>query len=141
MRRIYLDVKVYKTEPGPDYARALANLAEKNIIAIYMSYWVINESLEALDRAYNNKHLSEKQWQIALSTLLNRIRLYSGSNIHIFEIAQFAVEQSINYIRKYKISADDALHVCTACIFKCDFFVAADKKMIRKIKNQIRDLQ
>jgi predicted nucleic acid-binding protein len=91
-------------------------------VQIYMSFWVINEVIAVIDR----KIKSESDKQVLISTIL-KVITDVRSNIVMVPIDQRIVDDAIHYIRKYHLSADDALHVCVADIVGCDYLLTTDK--------------
>lgn len=147
MNRIYLDtsayVKVYKRECGSRRAKEIINLAKQNKnTKIFMSYWVINESIAVIDQAYNQKHkISEKESKILRATVLARIIDYSGSNIIFVPVRHKDVEDSIKYIYDHHISADDAFHVHVAHKFRCNYLITNDGHLRRQTDRKINNLR
>jgi predicted nucleic acid-binding protein len=147
MNRIYLDtsayVKVYKRERGSRHAKEIIDLAKQDKkIRIYMSFWVINESISVVDQAYKKKHqISEKQYETLKATILARIIEYSGSNIIFVPLRHKDVEDSIKYIYDYAISADDALHVHVAHKFRCNYLLTNDGHLRQQTDRKINNLR
>src|SRR6478672_1391466 len=100
MERIYLDssvyVKLFKEEEGSDVAKKLISLAEtSNKIKIFLSYWVINESIAAIDKTQNQKHImGKKRKEIIIATILKKIIDYSESNIVVVPLNHRFVRDS-----------------------------------------------
>jgi predicted nucleic acid-binding protein len=126
--RIYVDtsayVKTYLKEPGSDNVEAIFNLARQSTkIRIYMSYWVINEAIAVIYRRYNHKPQTERD--VLISTILNLVA-DAKSNIIVVSINQNSIKETIGYISKYHLRAGDALHLCIANKFRCNYFITAD---------------
>lgn len=147
MKLIYFDtsvyVKVFKREKGTKFARQLISLAENtNQVKIFLSYWVINQSIGIIDRTQNQRHkMSKERKDTIIATILKKIIDYSESNIVVVPLNHKFVRDSVNYIYKYKISADDALYVCVAHKHNCKYFICKDDYLKKQIDNKINGLR
>lgn len=145
MKVIYFDtsayVKLFSQEPGSATANSLFGLAHDGRIQIYMSYWTINETCAALDRKHRNKELNDEQYRIVSATISKNLMLQGYSNVGLIMLANVIVKNSIDVINTYHVSADDALHLYTAYILKCDHFLCQDKKLINKTDGAISSMK
>lgn len=87
-----------------------------------MSLWVINEAIAVID----SKRKSKEEKDVLISSILKAVADVK-SNIRIVRVEPNIVENSIHYIRKYRLSANDALHACVADIAGCDYLLTADE--------------
>jgi predicted nucleic acid-binding protein len=136
-------VKLFRHEPGSDTADQLFRLAHVRRIRILMSYWTINETTAALDRIHRKKEISDGDYSLISSTITDNLRSYGeqGSNVGIVPIPIVILRNSINLINQYHISADDALHLYTAIITKCDYFLFEDKKFKNRVDTEIGNMK
>jgi predicted nucleic acid-binding protein len=114
MERIYLDssvyVKLFCTEDGSDTAEQIILYVKTNRrYRIYLSYWVVNESVAAVDQMYNQRHkITKEQRDIIIATIFNSLIEYSKSDVIVVSVNHNLIRRSVNYIYTYNLSADDA---------------------------------
>jgi uncharacterized protein len=123
--KIYLDtsayLKAYLDEPGSNNVNSILDLNSQGTKSkIYMSYWVIIEALGAIYRQYRYK--SE-----TLAPTILKLVVDAKPNIIVVYINQNSIEETIGYISKYHLRAGDALHLCIANKFHCNYFITADQ--------------
>lgn len=146
MHQIYLDssayVKIFKRERGSKLAKQLILLAESNDrIRIFLSYWVINETIAAIDKTQNRRgKIRDTRKEIIIATILKKLIDYSESNIVVVPLNHRFARDSVNYIYKFNISADDALHVFVANKNHCKYFVCKDNYLKQQVDNRISGL-
>jgi predicted nucleic acid-binding protein len=152
MIRVYLDssayVKAFQREKGSSLVKRLFETAEKtNSVKIFLSYWVINESVSVIDRTQRQrtrpqrKRMTNKRKETIIATILKKIIDYSESNIAVVPLNHKFVRDSVNYIHKYNISADDALHIYVAYRSRCKYFVCKDDYLKQQTDNKIDNLR
>jgi predicted nucleic acid-binding protein len=89
MERIYLDssvyVKLFKEENGSATANQVVSYVEINRrFRICLSYWVVNETIAAIDQACNRRHeITRKQRDIIIPTIFRRLLEYSKSHVNV----------------------------------------------------------
>jgi predicted nucleic acid-binding protein len=145
-KRVYFDtsavIKEFVLEKGSELIDKITNAARDQKLQIVSSVWSINESIAVIDRLSRQKFeetgnpkLSTREKQEIISTFVERV-LGSDENSNFFfaPIAHEIVSKSRVLIDGYHISADDALHVYTAYIFDCTFFLIHDYKTVNRIK-------
>jgi predicted nucleic acid-binding protein len=145
MHRIYLDssayVKIFKREMGSKLAKQLVSLAENNRIRIFLSYWVINETIAAIDKTHIQRgEIKNTRKEIIIATILKKLIDYSESNIVVIPLNHRFARDSVSYIYKFNISADDALHVFVAVKNNCEYFICKDNRLKQNIDNKIGKL-
>lgn len=75
--RIYFDTSVYvkqfKYEDGSDNVKTIIQIAQKNrLLRVLMSFWTINESVNAIDKNYYQKSLvSSEERDKIIATILD----------------------------------------------------------------------
>jgi predicted nucleic acid-binding protein len=144
---VYLDssayVKAFKREKGSSLVKRLFETAEKtNSIKIFLSYWVINESISVIDKTqHQRKKITNERKEIIIATILKKIIDYSQSNIVVVPLNHKLVRDSVKYIYEYNISADDALHIYIAYKNRCKYFVCKDDYLKQQTDNKIDNLR
>lgn len=145
MIRIYFDtsayVKVFHKEKGSTEAKKIIGYAEKhNNIQIKMSVWTINETIAAIDqKAYQRTEISKKEAGISIGRIIRKTKEYSKENsmISFIPLDNTIVRESIAFIYDSHISADDALHIFTAYLHDCEYFICQDNGIKQKMKNKL----
>jgi predicted nucleic acid-binding protein len=147
MERIYLDssvyVKLFKEENGSDTVKQIVSYVKTNRrFLICLSYWVVNETIAAIDQACNQHHeITKKERDIIIPTIFRRLLEYSKSHVNIISVNNNLVNGSVNYIHTYNLSADDALHIHIAHESKCKYFITADYHIKRHIGTKLGGLR
>ena len=147
MERIYLDssvyVKLFKKENASDTAKQILSYVKTNRrFLICLSYWVVNETIAAIDQAYNQHHeLTKEERDIIIPTIFKRLLEYSKSHVNVLSVNNSLVNGSVNYIYTYNLSADDALHIHIAHKSKCRYFITDDKQIKRQIGSKLGGLR
>ncbi len=150
-KRVYFDtsavIKEFVLEKGSELIDRITNAARDQKLQIVSSVWSISESIAVIDRLSRQKSeetgkpkLSTHEKQEIISTFVERV-LESDENSNFFfaPIAHEIVSKSRILIDGYHISADDALHVYTAYIFDCTFFLIHDHKTVNRIKKGLEN--
>jgi predicted nucleic acid-binding protein len=144
--RIYFDASVYvkhfKDEDGSESVNRIIRIAQKNKqLKIFMSFWTINESITAIDKYFRKKVVtSENRDKIIATILASSVKyLQNYPNFVFVPLTSSIVRDSISLIRSLHISADDALHVCTATKRRCKYFIFQDRPLKHQVAN--RDTQ
>ena len=88
-----------------------------------------------LDGLFRNGEIDYPQLQRIAATISERIEHNRQTNFYFTEVDRQIVNVSSVLIPYFGISADDALHLCTALLYKCKVFVTADHKLTNKINN------
>lgn len=63
------------------------------------------------------------------------------SNVGLIPLENVILKNSIDVINNYHVSADDALHLYTAFLMKCDYFLCHDRKLVNKTKSEISTMK
>jgi predicted nucleic acid-binding protein len=145
MTRIYFDtsafVKVFHKEEGSTEAIKIIDHAEKhNNIQIIMSVWTINETISAIDqKAYQKTEISKKEAGISIGSIIRKTKEYSRENsrISFIPLDNTIVRESLTFVYDSHLSADDALHIFTAYLHDCEYFLCQDKGIKRKIDGKV----
>jgi predicted nucleic acid-binding protein len=150
-KRVYFDtsavIKEFVVEKGSELIDKITNAARNQKLQIVSSAWSINESIAVIDRLSRQKFeetgnpkLSTHEKQEIISTFVERVsESDEKSNFFFAPIAHEIVSKSRVLIDGYHISADDALHVYTAYIFDCTFFLIHDHKTVNRIKKGLEN--
>lgn len=147
MIKLYFDssayVKLFKQESGTATANLLFRLAHDKRIQILMSYWTINETTAALDRTYRRREISDENYPIIRATLIKNLILYGdeGSSVGIVPLPNVILRHSIDVINQFHVSADDALHLYTAFVMNCDYFLCDDRKLVSRTNGEISNVK
>jgi predicted nucleic acid-binding protein len=144
MKKVFFDSSAYTKnftdEEGSNKAKEIIRLAENTYkIKIFLSSWVINESIAAVDqKCYQRREIDSSECETTIATILKHVmKCTSGkSNIAIIMIDSYIVDESIDLIRSLHISADDSLQVQAAYNQKCDYFICQDNGLKLKVDNK-----
>jgi predicted nucleic acid-binding protein len=142
---VYFDtsalIKEFVDEVGSDLiSKVTASAAEGNI-QIISSVWSLNEAIAVIDRLSRPKEkerdspiLSQSEVQQIIATIAERVRnSRQDANFFFQPIDHQIVSNSRLLIREFHISPDDALHVYTAWVRDCDYFLFQDKNLSKRI--------
>jgi len=146
-KRLYFDtsavIKEFAPEVGSDLIDKLTTKAREGDIQIVSSVWVVNEALAVIDRKFRKDELKQLQVQKVIATFAERIKTSSQiANFLFAPVDHTIISRSRNLINGLHISADDALHLYTAWVFDCQYFLVHDHKIITRVKlKQHEDLK
>jgi len=133
---IYIDtsafVKRYHIEAGSEKVNDIFKSGMNGEITIYISYWVISETINALDKHMRRGEFTDVDMKKILGALFYDV--YKGIKegyLMVSEITPEILRASWDYIINEHISAGDALHIVTALYHGCTDFMAADKKLLK----------
>ena len=133
---IYIDtsafVKRYHTEEGSEVVNWVFEEGKKGNKKICISYWVISETVNALDKHFSRGDFTKDELMKVMGSLFYDI--FTGIKkgyLTVTEIAPEILTASWDYIIEEHLSAGDALHLVTALYNGCTEFMAADKKLLR----------
>ena len=133
---IYIDtsafVKRYHTEKGSEVVNKVFDEGKKGNKKICISYWVISETVNALDKHFSRGELTKNDLMKVMGSLFYDI--FTGINkgyLTVTEISPEILTASWDYIIEEHLSAGDALHLVTALYNGCTEFMAADRKLLR----------
>lgn len=147
MIKAYFDssayAKIFAQEPGSDDAGLLFRLAHDGRLQIYMSRWVINETIAAIDRKERRKEFRMDERNRILATIITHAIQFSEENraVKFVPVTDEIVSRSKDIIMEYRIGADDSLHLYTAFAKDCQYFVCCDSKLIKNTAGMVADLQ
>jgi predicted nucleic acid-binding protein len=136
-------VKLYSQEVGSDCANQFFTLAKVGRVAIMMSYWTINETYAAVDKKIRKKEIQPEQRGKIIASINNSMIQYGDedSNIGFVSVTNDVLNNSLDVIEKYRISADDALHLYTAYLSNSNYFICHDHKLVNAIENNEYGIQ
>lgn len=143
MIRLYFDssvyTKIFKIEDGSESTRDIISLSKTSDFHIFMSTWVINETISAIDSAVKKGHLTLQKSLIAIGLLIRRTIEYSRRpfNIEFVPVEDDLINASRTLIYHHHLSADDALHVYTAYMKDCEYFVTDDDHIKSRVHKRI----
>lgn len=140
-KRLYFDtsaiVKEFVDEEGSELVDKITTAAREGGVQIISSVWAINETLAVVDRLTRRPQnpLSTSEQQEIIATFSERIRgTDENAPFRFAPIDHAIVAYSRQVIDGYHISADDALHVYTAFIYDCNYFLIHDNKIVHRLK-------
>jgi predicted nucleic acid-binding protein len=140
VKKAYLDTsaffKVFVEEEREtsDTLERIFELVKEKKISIVLSDWVINESFALADKNNRNGRITHAEAQQILSELISMIKAETQyETITFYSITEKIVVASRLVIQEYHIGASDALHVFISAAAECDFFISADKKLVRNL--------
>ena len=126
-------------EMGSEIIDRITIKATEGLIQIISSRWGINEMLRVIDGLYRSGEIDYSGLQRIAATISERIEHNNREgNFYFTEVDRQIVNVSSVLIPWFGISADDALHFCTALLYKCKVFVTADHKLTNKINNNLK---
>lgn len=131
--------KIFKIEDGSGPTQDVIALSKTGDFHIFMSTWVINETISAIDSAIKKGHLTPQKSQTSIGLVIRRTIEYSKKpyNIDFVPVDDDLINASRALIYHYHLSADDALHVYTAYLKDCEYFVTDDEHIKTKVHRKI----
>jgi predicted nucleic acid-binding protein len=149
---VYFDtsalIKEFVDEVGSDLIDKVTTAAREPSIQIVSSVWSLNEAIAVVDRLSRNKDnteehkLSKTEQQEIIATIAERVRnSRQDANFFFQPIDHRIVANSRILIDGYHISPDDALHLYTAWIRDCDYFLVQDEKLTKRAPKEIDNMR
>ena len=141
LTRIYLDtsafLKEFSEEPKSQIVHRIFEMCRSGTVTIITSRWTINESIAAFDRKHHAKgEISASERDIAIFTMLRRVEELTGNDrIFAIRLTNEVIQPSTAIITDKHLSADDALHLYSVSVGKCDAFVLADSRFANLAKD------
>ncbi len=134
-------LKEFVSEVGSDVIRAIMEASTEGRLDVITSQWSINEAVGVIvrniNRKINEKHLTRGEAQLLAHTFITRMeQTLTQEHVHIVPVQNDIVLRSRKWIIDSSISPSDAIHLCTADIFNCSFFLVHDKNFVNKVKRQ-----
>lgn len=139
--RLYYDtsalVKEFVSEVGSDLIDRIGTADASKQLQVITSVWSINEAIAVIDRLSRRPQnpLTKVERQEIMATLAQRIK--NSSERAAFKFAPMEhriIANSRILIDRLHISPDDAVHLYTAFIFDCQYFLVHDDKLVNKLK-------
>ncbi|OGQ34089.1 MAG: hypothetical protein A3F16_08915 [Deltaproteobacteria bacterium RIFCSPHIGHO2_12_FULL_43_9] len=128
--RAYFDssslAKRYIKESGSVEILTILRTAEE----IFTSILSTPELLSAFNRLRRSKHLSNSLYETIKRELHDDI-----SHLNIIEISNDVVTKTIECLETASIRASDAIHISSAMITACNYFISSDKKQAEAAKS------
>lgn len=129
MKSIYLETaaffKIFVEEEGTANSDRLIELAKAGKIRIIISDWVINESIEFLQKNRKANKITPTETQTILAEIVAMIEgRVEYSHFTFFAITEEVIINSRFILQEIDVSASDALHVYIAHNSGCQYFVA-----------------
>jgi predicted nucleic acid-binding protein len=136
-------VKAFTQEFGTETISQLFQLAYDKRIQILLSVWAINETIGAVDRKYRRKEITEQQKGTIIATIFDRAIKWSEehSDVAFVPLHPIIVDNSRDFIVKLHISPDDAIHLYTAFIKRCEYFICHDEKLKKNADGKFPDMR
>lgn len=118
-----------------DLITKVTTAAQEGHLQIVLSAWAINEATAVFDKKYRKEELTRPQLQTIMATLSQRIKTSSeNASFRFAPVEHMILANSRELIARYHVSSNDALHLYTAWIYDCDYFLAQDKKFFNRVK-------
>jgi predicted nucleic acid-binding protein len=146
VKKIYFDssvyVKAFSKEPGTDVVNQLLQLAYDGRLEILLSVWAINETFAAIDRKIRRKEIASEQEKMIFATFFQDFVTWSESSRHVtfIPLDPIVVERSRDLIVELHVSADDAIHLYTAFVKRCEYLLCDDAKLKRSTENRFEGM-
>ena len=136
--RIYLDtsafLKEFSEEIGSEIIHKIFKKCQNGQVTIITSRWTRNESAAALDRKHIRSDITNSERDRIIFIILKRIEEL-GQRIVEIRLTNEVLGGSSGIITDKHLSADDALHLFSVNVGKCDAFVLADNRFADRAKN------
>lgn len=134
MVKVYLDtsalVKRYIEEEGTDLLDLLFSKASR-YTRLVISLWNLTESMVALDKYRNRNAISDQEVRGLINGLLAEIREHWKKGfLTIVPLHPDLLVEAWRYILGQHVYAGDAVQLATFARERCDFLLAADKKLL-----------
>lgn len=129
-------VKYYSSddsEKGAEKVKELIDGAKNGEEKLISSILLIGESVSVFDKWVRMKLLTKQDFLKVLSAFLSDIGVLVGIGSLIFEeITSFTAMGSVDFIIKYNLSTNDALHLYSSVLNKTEVecFVCSDNKLL-----------
>ncbi|MGH9921117.1 MAG: type II toxin-antitoxin system VapC family toxin [Nitrososphaerales archaeon] len=138
--KIYLDTSVFlkefSEEPKSEVIHRIFEMCRQRKVTIVTSRWTINESIAALDKKHNRGEITDFERDQVIFTMLRKVEeLIDEGQIFAISLSNDVARFSTAIITDKHLSADDALHLYSAIVGKCDALVLADNRFAKLAKD------
>ena len=138
--KIYLDTSVFlkefSEEPNSEIIHRIFEMCRQRKVTIVTSRWTINESIAALDKKHNRGEITDFERDQVIFTMLRKVEeLIEEGQIFAISLSNDVARFSTAIITDKHLSADDALHLYSAIVGKCDALVLADNRFAKLAKD------
>lgn len=138
--RIYLDtsafLKEFSEEPKSEIVHRIFEMCRERKVTIVTSRWTINESVAALDKKRKMGEITDSERDQVIFTMLRTVEeLIEKGQIFAISLTNDVARFSTAIITDKHLSADDAVHLYSAIVGKCDALVLADNRFARLAKD------
>jgi len=110
---------------------------ESNQLRLVFSAWNIGEILGALDERHRRKLITDDEYS---STLFNfsdeTLRMTRRGSTSILPVAGRVLTASWQILVQEHIYAADALQIASCKDAECEFFLSADRRLVKAARNQ-----
>jgi predicted nucleic acid-binding protein len=130
-------IKEFVPEIGSELIDKVTTSARQGTLQIITSVWAINEAIAVIDRLTRKPQhpLSQSEKQEIIATFAERVRESNEQAAYRYAPIEHAlVANSRMLIDGLHISPDDALHLYTAYVYDCEYFLIHDNKIISRLK-------
>lgn len=105
-------------------------------VTIVISRWVINESIAALDKKHKKVEITDSERDEVIFAMLRRVdELVARDLIFAIRLTNEVLQFSTIIITDKHLSADDAVHLYSAGLGKCEALVVADARFATLAKD------
>lgn len=136
MKKAYLDssafFKIFFGEMGGEQMEVVVTLAKHNKLILVMSNWVENECMWAAMKKYLDEKATKQEAFMIINLMADTIdKGLEEGYIESYAVNEKIVVTSRVLIEEAHMHPSDALHVLFANASGCDYFLTADKELVK----------
>ena len=120
-------IKRYVDEPGSERVLDLTASAEE----IGLSVLIIPESISTLRRLVRENRMSEVDYRSLKAAILIDV-----ADADVCDLTPTVIGYTIKCLERSQLRALDAIHVGSACAYRPDLFISADRRQIKGAENE-----
>lgn len=125
--KVYLDtssaIKLYKEESETEEVEEIVKMMLDGKIELHTSYLTLPEIIRGLSKG----DITEKD----LEEIESDFRNYERRGLVFIPISNEVIDESLNYIKKYKLFVADAIHLASA-LRHTDILITNDKQLLKE---------
>ena len=120
-------IKRYVDEPGSERVLDLTASAEE----IGLSVLIIPESISTLRRLVRENRMSEVDYRSLKAAILIDV-----ADADVCDLTPTVIGYTIKCLERSQLRALDAIHIGSACAYRPDLFISADRRQIKGAENE-----
>ena len=129
-------MKKFSEESKSEIIHRIFEMCREGKVTIVTSRWTINESIAALDKKHKKGEITIFDRSQVIFTILRRVdELIVRNQIFATRLTNEVLQSSTIIITDKHLSADDALHLFSAILGRCDALVLADNRFASLAKD------